>query len=80
MNGQWIEQFPKSNEYNLDLEENTYELEIDNLMGKIPLDSPNFIGTPTAPTAPLGTNTTQLATTEFVQQEIDAYNDSIIIG
>jgi len=79
MNGQWIEQFPESNKYDLDLEETIYELEIDNLMGKIPLDSPAFIGTPTAPTAPLGTNTTQLATTEFVHQEIDAYNESIII-
>ena len=79
MNGQWIEQFPESNKYDLDLEETIYELEIDNLMGKIPLDSPAFIGTPTAPTAPLGTNTTQLATTEFVHQEIDAYNESIIV-
>jgi hypothetical protein len=79
MNGQWIEQFPESNKYDLDLEETIYELEIDNLMGKIPLDSPAFIGTPTAPTAPLGTNTTQLATTEFIHQEIDAYNESIIV-
>lgn len=31
------------------------------------LDSPAFTGTPTAPTAALGTNTTQLATTAFVQ-------------
>ncbi len=31
-----------------------------------PLNSPAMIGTPTAPTAPLGTNTTQLATTAFV--------------
>ena len=30
------------------------------------LDSPAFTGTPTAPTATVGTNTTQLATTEFV--------------
>ena len=79
MNGQWIEQFPESNKYDLDLEETIYELEVDNLMGKIPLDSPAFTGTPTAPTAPLGTNTTQLATTEFVHQEIDAYNESIIV-
>jgi len=32
-----------------------------------PLDSPAFTGTPTAPTASAGTNTTQLATTAFVQ-------------
>lgn len=32
------------------------------------LNSPSFSGTPTAPTAAKGTNTTQLATTEFVFQ------------
>jgi hypothetical protein len=31
-----------------------------------PLNSPNFTGVPTAPTATIGTNTTQLATTAFV--------------
>jgi hypothetical protein len=35
-----------------------------------PIDSPNFIGTPTAPTATAGTNTTQIATTSFVQSAI----------
>ena len=35
-----------------------------------PLDSPAFIGTPTAPTAPTGTNTTQIATTAFVQDAV----------
>lgn len=34
------------------------------------LDSPAFTGIPTAPTAAHGTNTTQIATTEFVQDEI----------
>ena len=34
-----------------------------------PLASPALTGTPTAPTATAGTNTTQLATTEFVQSE-----------
>jgi hypothetical protein len=37
-----------------------------------PLASPTFTGTPAAPTAATTTNTTQLATTAFVQQEIDA--------
>jgi hypothetical protein len=37
-----------------------------------PFNSPAFTGTPTAPTASLGTNTTQIATTAFVQQEITA--------
>ena len=34
--------------------------------GTVDLASPAFTGTPTAPTAAAGTNTTQLATTEFV--------------
>jgi microcystin-dependent protein len=34
---------------------------------KAPLSSPALTGTPTAPTATAGTNTTQIATTEFVQ-------------
>jgi len=32
------------------------------------LDSPTFVGTPAAPTASAGTNTTQIATTQFVIQ------------
>ncbi len=38
--------------------------------GIAPLTSPTFTGTPTAPTASVGTNTTQLATTAFVNTEI----------
>lgn len=34
---------------------------------KAPLASPTFTGTPTAPTASSGTNTTQIATTAYVQ-------------
>jgi hypothetical protein len=37
-----------------------------------PLASPTFTGTPAAPTAAAATNTTQIATTAFVQQEINA--------
>ena len=37
------------------------------LAGKAPLASPAFTGAPTAPTAASGTNTTQVATTAFVQ-------------
>lgn len=37
------------------------------LAAKAPLASPTFTGTPAAPTATGGTNTTQLATTAFVQ-------------
>lgn len=35
---------------------------------KSPIASPTFIGVPAAPTAAVGTNTTQVATTEFVNQ------------
>lgn len=42
----------------------------DALALKAPLASPTFDGTPAAPTAVGGTNTTQLATTAFVQQEL----------
>tara|TARA_Y100000361_G_scaffold20901_1_gene16262 strand:- start:920 stop:1648 length:729 start_codon:yes stop_codon:yes gene_type:complete len=42
------------------------------LNAKAPLASPNFTGIPLAPTAAQGTNTTQLATTAFVNAEIAA--------
>lgn len=38
------------------------------------LDSPDFIGIPTVPTAPSGTNTTQIASTAFVQTAITNVN------
>lgn len=37
---------------------------------KAPLASPALTGTPTAPTAPAGTDTTQIATTEFVTDAV----------
>ena len=37
---------------------------------KADLASPTFTGTPAAPTAAVGTNTTQLATTAYVQAEV----------
>ncbi|CDY79492.1 Phage tail fiber protein [Caballeronia glathei] len=40
-------------------------------LGIAPLASPAFTGTPSAPTAPLGTNTTQVATTAFVASHSD---------
>lgn len=43
----------------------------DALDGKAPINSPELTGTPTGPTAATGTNTTQLATTAFVNNEID---------
>jgi hypothetical protein len=46
------------------------------LDAKAPLASPALTGTPTAPTALLGTNTTQLATTGFVAAAIGALIDA----
>ena len=43
---------------------------------KAPLASPALTGTPTAPTATVGTNTTQVATTAFVLAEIAADNST----
>ena len=39
------------------------------------IESPDFTGTPLAPTAASGTNTTQIATTEFVRTEISGLVD-----
>ena len=44
---------------------------------KAPLASPALTGTPTAPTAAAGTNTTQIATTEFVMSAFRA-NDAMV--
>ena len=59
--------------------------DIDGLQAALDLkadkNSPAFTGTPTAPTASAGTNTTQLATTAFVNTEINnklAANDAMI--
>lgn len=53
---------------------------IDNLQttlnSKAPLASPAFTGTPTAPTAPNGTNTNQIATTKFVQNDAQSKVDT----
>jgi hypothetical protein len=43
-----------------------------NVAAKANIASPTFTGTPAAPTAAQGTNTTQVATTEFVNAEIAA--------
>lgn len=42
---------------------------VSDLALKAPLASPTFTGTPAAPTAAAGTNTTQVATTAYVQAE-----------
>ncbi|WP_316814421.1 hypothetical protein, partial [Pedobacter heparinus] len=48
------------------------ELDADNAL-KAPLASPSLTGTPISPTAVFGTNTTQLATTAFVQGATPTY-------
>ena len=47
-----------------------------------PLASPALTGTPTAPTASLGTNTTQIATTAFVTAAVPAFatNAQVVTG
>ena len=51
----------------------TYET-ITNVNKKANIASPTFTGTPKAPTAAAGTNTTQIATTALVQNAIAAYS------
>jgi hypothetical protein len=48
------------------------EVSTADITNKASLASPTFTGTPAAPTAAQGTNTTQLATTAFVNAEISA--------
>jgi hypothetical protein len=46
------------------------EITVDTIPNKAGLASPAFTGTPTAPTASSGTNTTQIATTAFVDAAV----------
>ena len=48
------------------------EKSLSSLAAAAPTASPTFTGTPAAPTAAQGTNTTQIATTAFVNAEIAA--------
>ena len=48
------------------------------LDGKAPKNSPDLTGTPTAPTASSGTNTTQIATTAFVKDAVDTAVSGLI--
>ena len=53
---------------------------VSQVTGAAPLASPAFTGVPTGPTAGFGTNTTQLATTAFVQAAIPASSVSSVFG
>lgn len=50
------------------------------LNAKAATASPALTGTPTAPTAALGADTTQIATTAFVQDAIDDLKIAMIMG
>lgn len=52
--------------------------EIELNSNKAPLASPTLTGTPKAPTASAGTNTTQIATTAFTQTAVSSHNISPI--
>jgi hypothetical protein len=65
------------------------QLGVSEITGAAPLATPTFTGIPAAPTAALGTNTTQLATTAFVQAaltasgfitNLDSLTDVVITG
>ena len=49
-------------------------------LGAAPLASPSLTGTPTVPTAADGTNTTQIASTAFVQSAVGGYLSKSVIG
>jgi len=53
---------------------NAAEISVTGLSDYAPLNSPALTGTPTAPTAAVGTNTTQIATTAFVTNAITNYS------
>lgn len=55
---------------NIQIAESQVTSLVDDLAKKAPLASPAFTGAPTAPTAAAGTNSTQIATTSFVNTAI----------
>lgn len=56
---------------NLEVDGNFRSIKED-LASKAPTNNPTFTGIPSAPTAPLGTDTGQVATTAFVQDAVEA--------
>lgn len=59
--------------------DNEYNAISNAIASKADVNSPALTGTPTAPTATVGSNTTQLATTAFVKAEIASYIPSGVI-
>lgn len=65
----------------LDTNNGYLKTSVDDLLGaKAPLASPAFTGVPTAPTAAEGTDTTQIATTAFVQAAVGGGGASVTRG
>jgi hypothetical protein len=58
----------------------TGDYTVSQVTGAAPLSGPTFTGVPTAPTAGFGTNTTQVATTAFVQSALPAVNVTSVFG
>lgn len=76
LNGKFVEDFALRNHTHTIANITNLQSTLD---AKAPLASPNFTGVPTAPTAPNGTNTDQIATTKFVQNALSAggYGDML---
>jgi hypothetical protein len=58
----------------------TGDYNVSQVTGAAPLASPTFTGIPAAPTATFGTNTTQLATTAFVQAALPSIPVTSVFG
>ena len=54
--------------------------DLNNIPNLAPKNSPNLTGIPTAPTAPTGTNSNQIATTEFVRREFAELDSPVLTG
>lgn len=70
-NTTWIDFLDRTNHSGTQAQSTITNL-VSDLAAKAPLASPTFTGTPAAPTASAGTNTTQIATTAYVIAEIAA--------
>ena len=55
-----------------DVVANTGDYTVSQITGAAPINNPSFTGVPTVPTAPPGTNTTQIADTAFVTAAVTA--------
>ena len=60
-----------TNNYYLSQDDTDVTEKVADALGAAPLDSPAFTGTPTAPTQASGDDSTKIATTAFVQQELE---------